>query len=307
MSAPEIQTPRSWGRRPPPSGGGMEAVFLEHLDLVERVASSAVRRAGFPPQDVEDFVSIVKVKLIDDDYAVLRRHRGESALPTFLTAVVHNLFRDYLNHKLGKFRPSAAAKRLGPTALALERLLVRDRHDLAAAIEILRRRHAVEESPAELEDLAARLPARSPRRFVGEEALASRPSAAPESSPERRLEEGERERWSARVEEVLNLALAALSPEDLLILKMHFRDGCTVADIAAALRLKQRPLYSRRDRCFRKLRVAFEARGLTWDEVREILGWPGREIRADFGGGGEKRENGPSNTERAKPAEEERC
>ncbi len=293
MSAPQTQTPRRWWRRPPPAGV-METVFLEHLDLVERVATYAGRRAGLAPQEVEDFVSSVKVKLIDDDYAVLRKHRGTSSLPTFLTAVVHNLCRDFLNRKLGKFRPSAAAKRLGPTALALERLLVLDRHDLAAAIEILRRHHGVEESTDEIEDLAARLPPRNPRRFVGEEALASRPSAAPESSPERRLEDGERARTASRVEEVLNRALETLSPEDLLILKMCYRDGLTVAAIASALHLEQRPLYSRRERCFKKLRAVFESQGLTWDEVRGILGWVGREILADFAAGGEIGETDPS-------------
>ncbi len=310
MNAPETQTQpsRRWWRRPRAAPRGMEAVFLEHLDLVERAANYAGRRAGLPPQEVEDFVSSVKVKLIDDDYAVLRKHRGDSSLPTFLTAVVHNLCRDFLNHKWGKFRPSAAAKRLGPTALALERLLVRDGHDLTSAIEILRSRHQVEEPTAELEDLASRLPHRSPRRFVGEEALASRPSTAPESSAEGRLEEVERGRTAARVEKVLNRALETLSREDLLILKLHYRDGLTVAAIASALDLKQRPLYSRRERCYRELRSALEAEGLTWDEVREILGWQGREVRADFGPirvGGEIDGIGPSN-ERG-PVEETRC
>ncbi len=311
MSAPQTQTPNKgrWWRKPRATPRGPEALFLEQLDLIERAASYAGRRAGLTPQDVEDFVGSVKVKLIDDDYAVLRKHRGDSSLSTFLTAVVHNLCRDFLNHKWGKFRPSAAAKRLGPTALALERLLVRDRHELTAAIEILRSRHGVEEPTAELEDLAARLPPRSPRRFVGEEALATRPSPAPESSAERRLADTERAETAARVEEVLNRALAVLSPEDLLILKLHYRDGCTVAAIASALGLKQRPLYSRRERCYRELKAALEASGLTWDQVREILGWQEGEIRADFGPvrvrGGEIGETGPSNDRG--PVEEERC
>ncbi len=80
----------------------MEVAFLEHLELIEQVAEHAGRRAGFPRQDVEDFVSTVEVKLIDGDNAVLRKHRGESSLPTYLTTVVHNLFKDFCDHKLGK-------------------------------------------------------------------------------------------------------------------------------------------------------------------------------------------------------------
>ncbi len=260
----------------------LEAVFLEHLPLIERVATSACRRAGLPPQDAEDFASQVKLKLIDDDYATLRKHRGDSRLTTYLTTVVHNQFKDWCNHKWGKFRPSAAAKRQGPDAKALERLLVLDRLDLETAIEMLKTNHRVATPRDELRRIATELPRRTQRSFVGEEALAERPSAAPEADAERRVADGERSAVAARVESMLNLALESLSAQDLLILKMHFRDGCTVAAIAAALGLEQRPLYSRKDRCLATLKATFEAQDLAWDQVREVLGWQQAEIRADF-------------------------
>ena len=264
-----------------------EELLLESLPLIERVAELQCRKSRFTRQDREDFVSSVKLKLIADDYAVLRRHRGESSFNTFLTAVVVNCFRDFRNRKLGKFRPSAKAQKLGPDAVLLERYLVRDGYDLESAIRQLRSRHDVELSSDKLRDLAAELPPRARRSFVGEEALEGR-GVEPEA--ERRVEERERAETAKKVEAVLNLALKTLAAEDLLILKMHFGDGCTIATIASALRLRQRGLYTRRDRCFRQLRSALEAEGLTWAEVREILGWEGVEVRADFGGGG-KREN----------------
>lgn len=272
-------------RRPEPrsASGGLEAVFLEHLELVERVARFAARRAGFPAQDVEDFVSTVTVKLIDDDYAVFRKHRGESSLPTFLTTVVHNLFHDFRNQKWGKFRPSAKARRLGPAALALERLLVRDQQDLETAIRILEGRPEIEESGDRLRELAAELPSRTTRTFVGEEVLEQRASTAPEASVERRAEDRERQAGAVRIERLLDVALRSLDPQDLLILKMIFRDGCSIATIATALRLEQRPLYSRRDRCLKELQAVLAAEGLTWPEVRDILGWQGGEIRTRFG------------------------
>ncbi len=284
---PQGQPRQRWWQ--PTSGPmDMEAVFLEHLELIEQVAEYAGRRAGFPRQEVEDFVSTVKVKLIDDDYAVLRRHRGESSLATYLTTVVHNLFKDFCDHKFGKFRPSAKAKQLGPTALALERLLVRDQHDLETALGILKNRPEVEASDDELRAVAAQLPVRTRRRFVGEEKLADRASEAPDTAADQRVEDGERSQTAMRVEGALNPALETLSSEDLLILKMYFRDGLSVATIASALGLEQRPLYTRREKCLRTLRAAFDAQGLTWEEVREVLGWQGREIRADFGAGGGK-------------------
>jgi len=284
MQGAESQGESNRGGQPPASpSADMEAVFLEHLDLVERVADYTGRRAGFPRQDVEDFVSTVKVKLIDDDYAVLRRHRGESAITTYLTTVVHNLFKDFCDHKLGKFRPSAVAKRMGPVALALERLLVRDQHDLETAVAILRSQHETDATDEDLWKIAAQLPVRNRRRFVSEEGLANRASEEPGAAAELRVDDGERSQTAERVEEVLNLALEALSREDLLILKMHFRDDLSIATIASALRLEQRPLYRRKEKCLATLRAALDAQGLTWDEVREILGWKGREIRATFG------------------------
>lgn len=279
MNAIPQRRRRRWRRKRQPDP---EAVFLDHLPLIERVAASACRRAGLPPEEAEDFASRVKVKLIDDDYAVLRKHRGDSRMSTFLTTVVHNQFKDYCNHKWGKFRHSAAAKRLGAEAKALERLLVIDRHDLDSAIETLKINYRLETPRRQLREIAAKLPQRSSRHFVGEEALEQQASRAPEADAERRVADGERAAEAARVEEVLNLALETLSAQDLLILKMLYRDGCTVAAIATALRLEPRPLYSRREKCMDRLRAVFEDQGLTWQEVRDILGWQGRAIRADF-------------------------
>lgn len=96
------------------------------------------------------------------------------------------------------------------------------------------------------------------------------------------MENSERTATAERVQSALNLALETLTPQDLLILKMFFRDGCTIASIAAELGLEARSLYTRKDKCLAKLRAAFDAQGLTWEEVREILGWQGREVQADF-------------------------
>lgn len=279
-------------RTDPPAD--LERRFLEHLPRIERAASSVARRAGFQPQEVEDFVSTVKVKLIDDDYAVLRKHRGDSSLGTFLVTVVHNLFKDHLNHRFGKFRPSQAARNGGPVALALERLLVIDQHDTEAAIEILKRNHGVEDSRQALRALAATLPARSPRRLVGDEALEQRPSDSSDDSPEQRVIDGEQEAAAASVGQALTRALATLDPQDVLILKMSYRDGCKLSTVARSLRLVQRSLYSRRDRCFRALRRALEAEGVGWDDVQELLRWPGAAIRVDFGST-QNHQPGPSN------------
>lgn len=271
-------TERRWwrrGRRRSP-----DRLFLEHLDLIERAARSAGKRSGFSPEDLDDFVQEVKLKLVDDDYAVLRRHRGDSKLSTFLVTVVHNLCRDYRNHLWGKYRPSAVAKRLGASAIVLERLLVRDGHDLETAIAMARQRYELAESAEELERLAAELPPRVGRHVVGEEVLEHRPAPGGGTEPEKRVEDAERAVAAERVEGVLSEALEALDPQDLLILRLHLGDGRTLATIARDLRLEQRPLYTRKDRALRQLRQHFAECGLTWEDVRGILGWREHELHS---------------------------
>ncbi|MEM7584119.1 MAG: sigma-70 family RNA polymerase sigma factor [Acidobacteriota bacterium] len=275
------QRSRWWRRKPETTP---KRIFKDHRQLIERVAMSAARRAGFGNEDSEDFHSRVTLKLIENDYAVLRKHRGESSVATYLTVVINNQLRDFCNHKFGKFRHTATARRLGPTALALERLIARDRHSVDAAIEILKRQNNIEESEAQLRALADQLPEpKPPRRFLGEEKLEQVEHAHSASDTERGVVDRERTQTMERLDEVLNLALKTLSAQDLLILKMHYRDGLPLSIIATTLGLEQRPLYSRRAKCLASLKQALQAEGLTWDEVREILGWAGADLHANFG------------------------
>lgn len=250
-----------------------EQVFLDHLDLIERAATSVARRSGFAEHDAEDFVSTVKLKLIEDDYAVLRKHRGESLMSTYLTTVVHHTFQDWRHQKWGRYRPSAKAKRLGPSAMHLEQLLVRDGHDLDTAIAMLQeRRPESSVTAAELRDLAAQLPHRLRRVEVGEEALDNQPSAEDDAA-DRRVADSQRRDTAQRAGEILFRHWRRLPAADRLLLQMQFKDGCKVSTIARTLDLDQRSLYSRRDRHLAELRRACEAEGLTWGVVREILGW----------------------------------
>ncbi len=55
--------------------------------------------------------------------------------------VVQRLFLDHRNRQWGKWRPSAEAKRRGPLAILLERLVVRDGWTFEQAVETLRTNH----------------------------------------------------------------------------------------------------------------------------------------------------------------------
>lgn len=77
-----------------------DQTFLAHLGYIERVAAHACRRRGFSREEAEEFVSVVKCKLIENDYAVIRKFQGKSSFRTYLTVVVQWLFLNHLNHGL---------------------------------------------------------------------------------------------------------------------------------------------------------------------------------------------------------------
>ena len=85
-------------------------LFLDHLPLVERVVAFTCRRHHVGEADAEEFASVVKVKLLEDDYAVFRKFQGQSRLSTYLTIVVQRMFFDWLRAKKGRPRPSAEAR-----------------------------------------------------------------------------------------------------------------------------------------------------------------------------------------------------
>jgi len=245
-----------------------EIVFNEHLGLLYRLTEGICRHHRLDVDATADFSSWALLRIIDNDYAILRAHGGRCRMATYLRIVVRNLFRDFRNHLWGKWRPSACARRLGTLAVELERLVHRDGFEVDEAIRILADRLGRSTSREELEAIAERLPRRPVRRrepFQEDQFCA-------ESTPLRPLEERDSRRAWTHTGTALQRAIAELSAEDRRILKLYFAQGLTMAAIARQLRLNQRSLYTRRDRCLGRLRRTLEGEGLGWREVRPLIG-----------------------------------
>ncbi len=249
-----------------------ERLFIENLPLVERIVAATCRRHRLTREEAEDFGSVVKLKLIADDYATLRQFAGRCSLAGYLATVIQRAYSDHCNHLWGKWRPSAEARRLGPLAVRLDTLLHRDGLTLAEACA-----RAAPEDRAEMERLATRLPSRIRRRIDGEERLAQTP--AREASPEAEMIEHEGERTLAGVERALAEALERLAAEDRLLLQLRFYEGVTLASAARALGCDARQLYRRWEALRRELRQALERGGHDALEVAAAL-------RDSSGGGG---------------------
>ena len=277
-------------------------LFESRLDEIDRVILWIARRLNLRGDDEAEFRSWAHLKLIEDDYRILRRFAGRSSLKTYLTTVVQNLGRDYRIARWGRWRPSAVAERMGTTAIELEMLLYRDEFSFDEAAEILRSNHGVRMSRRELADLAADLPQKEKRRFEGDEGLADQ--AAAETADDG-VRQSELRRTRSRLERALGEAFDGLDVEDRLILKMHYGSELTIAAIATALGIEQRQLYSHRDRLLRTLQRHLETSGVEAGEVVAFLR-SGSLITVDYGsekpGDDETR---PSNPMRAKVNAEE--
>jgi RNA polymerase sigma factor (sigma-70 family) len=250
-----------------------EATFVQNLALIDRIAAAVARRQGLSGDEAADLASWIKLKLVENDYAAFRKFRGESSLGTYLTVVIALLARDYRVQRWGRWRPSAAARRKGSVAIRLETLVHRQGYHLRQAAELLRTSGETQLTDRELADMLAQLPAREPLRpvEVGAEPLAS---VASIGGADLALETESRERDQDRARATLARVMSELPTDDRLILRMHFWEGLSVADIARGLRLEQKPLYRRLDRLLGMLRERLTKEGVTRESIGELINNP---------------------------------
>jgi RNA polymerase sigma factor for flagellar operon FliA len=257
-----------------------QSIFLAQLGVIERVILFVCRRHHLAGVEADEFASHVKLRLVENNYGVLRKFEGRSSMATYLAVVIQRLFQDYRTRAWGKWRPSAEAKRAGPLGVLLEQLLARDGFSFEEACEIVQTNHYQNAARSELEQLAGRLPVRVPRRFEPDESLADMPSNDRHADD---ILAGNSYRSNAvRITKRLQGLIGRLEPQDQLVLTMRFKDGRSVAEISAALRLEQKALYRRFDRLLDRLRAGLEAEGFDTAVVRALLQsqdveieWPG--------------------------------
>ena len=249
-----------------------ERLFLEHLELVENVARFIARRHHLTADEAEELSSSVRLKIIENDYEVLRRFEGRSSLRTYLTVIVNRHFLDQRNARWGRWRPSTLARRLGPEAILLDQLVTRDGMSVDDAVSRVQATRATSCPVEKLFAIAAMLPQReAPARMVSDDQLSIVPSSESSSST---VDEALRRHDASRAEEALAQALVGLPEEDRVILKMRFQQGLQVAQIARVMALEQKPLYRRLEALLTRLRHELEAQGVTADCIGAFIGDP---------------------------------
>jgi RNA polymerase sigma factor (sigma-70 family) len=244
-------------------------LLLSHLDLVQELVRFHARRHALPDEEREELEGYVRLRLLENDYAILRKFEQRSTLRTYLTIVVERLFLDYGNQAWGKWRPSAGARRLGAVAVALEERLYREGLSFDDACQALLADPRWRVDRGELARLRAALPPRQParaRRLVDASSLAERPDESPDP-------EAEVLRRSAAhtVGDALAAAFRRLKAQDRLVLRLRFVQELTVPEIARFLGLPEKTLYKRIKQLLRTLQEGMRGAGVEAGDVTGLL------------------------------------
>jgi RNA polymerase sigma factor (sigma-70 family) len=246
-----------------------QRLLLDHLDLVEQIVRTTGRRRQLSPVEQDDFGSYVKLRLVEGDYAILRKFQHRSTLWTYLAAVVERLSLDFCVERWGRWRPSNMAERLGPIAVLLERLVHRDDHTIEEAMEIVRTNHAAGLTDGELRALWGQLPARSRTTEVGEDAAGGVLST---NSSEANVDDAALKQDIDRLERALRAAFNTLPAQERLIVALRFDHGMPVADIARTLQTSVPTVHRRIDRSLKDLRAALSGAGFDPRQVSGLIG-----------------------------------
>jgi RNA polymerase sigma factor for flagellar operon FliA len=244
-----------------------EQLFRQHLPVIDQIAQSVCRRNGVHEHEAEDFASDMRLKLCEDDYAVIRKFQGKSSFTTYLTVVITKGFLDHRRRIWGKWSPSSRAKRLGSTAMLLERLVYRDGCTFDAACHILEQKHGVAAGRKELRSILAQLPRRAQRRFEGDGGLDTLPAADRADAP---VLDAEHEMRLAAAEQALRRGLEQLADEDRAIIRMLYYEGMSVAEVARGLHLEQMRLYPRVRQLLATLRKTLTSHGFSPDLLVDV-------------------------------------
>jgi RNA polymerase sigma factor for flagellar operon FliA len=248
-----------------------QRLLLDNLDLINQIIRTVGRRRHLSVAEREDFASFVHLRLVEDDYAILRKFQNRSTLWTYLAAVIERLSLDFCTEKWGRWRPSAMAERLGPIAIVLERLVTRDAHTVEEAIEIVRTHHDAGLSYDELRRMWDQLPVRARIMQVGEEAAEALSST---DTAEEHVEDAARREEVERLQRALHDAFAQIAAQDRVLIALRFDQDLSIVEIAQLTGSSVPTLHRRLDRSVKQLRAALTGGGFDPRDVRNLIGHP---------------------------------
>lgn len=239
-------------------------ILLQNLSAIQQIVTAVCRGKGMDAQEIEEFAAVVRLRLVENDYAIVRAFRGRSSFRTYMTSVVARLLIDYRRQEWGKWRDSAAAERLGAAGVDLERLLQRDGRAAEEAVAIVMARHPAL-TRAELLELAAKIAPRTRRKMVP---LEDASHVSIEDSSAR----AQQAQTAARISHVVRAYIAGLAPDDQLVLKLRFDSDMSVTQIAQSLKRDYQRLWRHLQKLYGDLRQHLQREGIGRVDVENLVG-----------------------------------
>lgn len=239
-------------------------LLIRELPLIERITNVICRRSGMGTDEIEEFTAEVKLRLVNNDYAILRAYAGRSSFNTYIAAVIKRMLIDYHRHLRGKWHDSAEAKRRGQLGVDVERAIVRDGRTLEDTLKLLADRHP-EITIDEIEHIATSLPAKC------------RPKRVPIEEAESTESTGDADRvvrvdMAARISAVVCAFIDRLPGDDQLIFRLRFDCEMTVAQISRSLHRDQQVIYRLLYKHFGALRLELTNVGVDARAVEDLIG-----------------------------------
>ena len=272
-------------------------LYAQHADTIESVLAYTRRAQRLTADAGDEFASWARLKLLEDDCAILGKYQGLSTFRTYLVTVIQRLFLDWRIAEWGRWRPTTDARRAGPLAIELEKLVLRDRVDFEQAAQTLVSK-GIAASAAECDRVWAELPRRPRRQRAGADELERVAASTAARDP---ITQDEDQAGAARARAALADALPKLEAQEQLIIRLRYQDGFTVARIAQLLNVEAKPLYRRIEQLLSKIRGMLLDAGVTAEDARGLFGNPALEpapIFPETDSG--KPELGPSNPSTAR-------
>ena len=255
-----------------------------HWDFINKMAKRRFWRGAL----AEEASLSVMDALARNDWAALKKYRGEAGFGAFLRAVAVAELENFARARFGRHRPPLWVRRLGGIWEKLYTLLCRERTPLNEAMEFVRA-SMERASEAEVEAAAQQLLARIPDcgMVLEEVPLDNAPELAMTalSSPSHESERRERDEAlttvfqlvvgggseaAAKLHGALREVRINISSEERLFLKMCYQDGLAVAKAGRLLGMGRFQAAARMRRLLERLRREFERAGL-YQEMLVLL------------------------------------
>jgi RNA polymerase sigma factor for flagellar operon FliA len=261
-----------------------EKLFIEQLGTIDRAIRFACHRYALRDEEAEDFASVVKLKLIEDDYAVIRKHSPCYSFAAHIAVVVQRLLLDYRVTQWGKWHASAEAKRFGEPAITIETMMHRDGRTLDEIVPVLLRRWP-DLTRVRIDAISRALPQRMRRPRAVEIDLAAETIGDDDLSVHEAAFEADRNQLSQRIATIVRETMNGLDEHDRLVFRLRFEGAMSIAEIARTLCVEQKPLYRQLQRALARIRARLENAGISVEDANDVLSTRGIDLDFGFGGG----------------------